>query len=102
MLSKGIKGIVATNHLLLLGALQAIKESEKKLKDVIIVGFDDSYWNEIYTPKLTVISQPVKEMGQVAAKMIYKLIKGKDVTSIKLSTKLIIRESCSFNKLKNP
>ena len=99
LLSKGIKGIVATNPLLLLGALQAIRESEEEIKtEVNIVGFDDSYWNEIYTPKLTVISQPVKEMGQVAAKMIYKLIKGKDVTSIKLSTKLIIRESCSFNK----
>ncbi|WP_436862092.1 LacI family DNA-binding transcriptional regulator [Staphylococcus caeli] len=97
LLSRGIKGIVSTNHLLLLGALQAIRESGKVIgKDVIIVGFDDSYWNEIYTPKLSVISQPVKEMGQKAGEMIFKLIQGKEVESIKLSTNLIIRESCSF------
>ena len=44
---------------------------------MIIIGFDDSYWNEIYTPKLSVISQPTKEIGRVAGEMINHLIQGK-------------------------
>ncbi|MGY3480031.1 LacI family DNA-binding transcriptional regulator [Staphylococcus cohnii] len=97
LINKHVQAIVATNHLLLLGALQAIKESGKKIsKDVIIIGFDDSYWNEIYTPKLSVISQPTKEIGRVAGEMINHLIQGENVSSVELGTKLIIRESCSF------
>lgn len=97
LIGENIKAIVATNHLLLLGALQAIKEGGKVItKDVIIVGFDDSYWNEIYAPKLTVVSQPVKTMGKEAGKMIYRMIRGEKNESIKLSTKLVIRESCEF------
>ncbi|AWI43683.1 transcriptional regulator [Staphylococcus nepalensis] len=97
LIYQGVRAIVATNHLLLLGALQAIKESGKKItEDIIIVGFDDSYWNEIYTPKLSVISQPTKEIGRVAGEMIHNLIQGKAVASVELSTKLLIRESCSF------
>lgn len=64
--------------------------------DESIISFDDSYWNEIYTPKLSVISQPTKEIGRVAGEMINHLIQGENVSSVKLDTKLIIRESCSF------
>lgn len=102
LINKQVQAVVATNHLLLLGALQAIKESGKKIsQDMIIIGFDDSYWNEIYTPKLSVISQPTKEIGRVAGEMINHLIQGENVSSIELNTKLIIRESCSFIKDKS-
>lgn len=97
LLQENVSAILATNHLLLLGALQACKEMNKVIRqDVIIIGFDDSYWNEIFTPRLSVISQPAKEIGEVAGEMIHDLIKGERVKSTKLATQLIIRDSCSF------
>lgn len=97
LLQENVPAILATNHLLLLGALQACKEMNKVIRqDVIIIGFDDSYWNEIFTPRLSVISQPAKEIGEVAGEMIHDLIKGERVKSTKLATQLIIRDSCSF------
>lgn len=97
LLQENVPAILATNHLLLLGALQACKEMNKAIReDVIIIGFDDSYWNEIFTPRLSVISQPAKEIGEVAGEMIHDLIKGERVKSTKLATQLIIRDSCSF------
>ena len=62
----------------------SIKEIFKKISQyIIIICFYYSYLNEIYTPKLSVISQPTKEIGRVAGEMINHLIQGENVSSIR-------------------
>jgi len=89
--------IFCTNNLMALGAFAAIQELNLLCpEDVSLLGFDDFYWSTLLRPKLTVVSQPAREMGMMAARMLIDQIEGR--TSLPsptlLSTKLILRDSC--------
>lgn len=87
--------IIAINHLLMLGALKAMKEMKVRVPDdVAFIGFDDHPWSEINTPQLTVVSQPAYDMGRQSIHILRALDEDKTARSIKLPMKLIIRESC--------
>lgn len=87
--------IFATNHLLMIGALKAIKEQNLSIpKDISFIGFDDHPWQEISSPKLTIVSQPAFEMGRQAIHALHKLKSKDEVITTSLPLKLIIRESC--------
>ncbi|KMY51017.1 LacI family DNA-binding transcriptional regulator [Peribacillus loiseleuriae] len=87
--------IFATNHLLMIGALKAIKEQNLSIpKDISFIGFDDHPWQEISSPKLTIVSQPAFEMGRQAIHALHKLKTKDEVITASLPLKLIIRESC--------
>jgi len=60
--------IFALNGRLTTGAYRALQASGLKLPDDIsLVGFDDDPWTRMVTPAVTLISQPVIEMGERAA-----------------------------------
>ena len=40
--------------------------------DVSVIGFDDIYNAAFFSPALTTIRQPLKEMGRLAAEMVLK------------------------------
>lgn len=81
-----------------IGALLELKEQGIRIPDDLsFIGFDDDNWARIANPPLTVVSQPVQEMGQEAAQLIIQLIQGwsrKEFRRIVLHTELVIRESC--------
>ena len=94
--------IFCTNNLMALGALHAFREKGLKCpEDISMVGFDDHLWADIFTPPLTVISQPTHELGKTAARLLHQYIsEGAPVNSpqkINLETQLIIRGSCSLD-----
>lgn len=47
--------------------------------DLSLVGFTDAPWMECYQPPITVVQQPVEEMGRVAAHLLLDRLDGKDV-----------------------
>ena len=65
-------------------------------QDVAIVGFDDHPWAAVSRPPLTVIRQPARRLGQVAAEMTLALIKGEILPEqrVALPCELVIRNSC--------
>lgn len=88
--------LIATNYLLMIGALQAIKELKCKIgSELSFIGFDNSHWNEIYSPAITVVEQPAKTLGENAGKLIISINKNQSVSSVKLATQLAVRESCA-------
>ncbi len=94
------EAIFTTNIDMSIGALIAIKEMGLTIPDDIgIVCFDDSDWALILEPPITVIRQPVYQLGSMAAELLIKKIeskrkKVKKTPSIAtLETELIIRES---------
>ncbi len=89
--------IFCTNNLMALGAFSAIQELELSCpEEISLVGFDDFYWATLLRPKMTVVSQPAREMGMLAARMLIDQIEGRQsITSpMLLATKLVVRDSC--------
>ena len=100
------KAIFTTNIDMSMGALLAIKEKGLTIPDDIgIVCFDDSDWALILEPSITVIRQPVYQLGSTAAELLIKKIEDEEKnldyqpTVFTLNTELIIRNS-TIKKIK--
>ena len=96
-LSNHLTALFVCNNLLALGALLAIRELGLHCpEDISLVGFDDHPWSEVSSPPLTVVKQPSRRLGQVAAEMILSLINGDHLLEKRaiLDCTLVIRESC--------
>ncbi len=90
--------IFASNDVSAFGALDALRDLGLRVpEDVSLVGFDDIPAAAETRPPLTTVRQPLVEMGRRGAELVLALLEGKaDVSQrIELSTRLIIRESCS-------
>ena len=93
------EAIFVTNIDMSIGALIAIKEMNLKIpEDIGIVCFDDSEWMSIFEPPITVIRQPVYQLGSLACELLIKKIENEQNDlpvrpRIILNTELIIRKS---------
>ncbi|KUK66209.1 MAG: Transcriptional regulator [Parcubacteria bacterium 34_609] len=94
------EAIFVTNIDMSMGALSAIKEMGISIPDEIgIICFDDSEWAPIITPPITVIRQPVYQLGSIASELLIKNIENNEKDLIHkskiiiLPTELIIRDS---------
>lgn len=92
--------IVTSNGRLLMGATKAAARLGLSIPgDLGIVGFDNEEWTELASPGLTVIEQPVREIGQIAMNLLFERLKTPDLTPRKvvLSGRCIIRKSSLRN-----
>lgn len=99
LLSKGScpKAILATDDLLGLGAIKAIKKAGLKIpKDVAVISFNNIPAAEFLTPSLTSVDINPFELGYEATELLFQCLDGKKATSQAriVPTRLIIRESC--------
>ena len=93
-----ITAIFATNYDMTLGAIIAINEQGLSIPDQIsFVGFDNMQLSHIIQPKITVIAQPLEEIGKHAAAIL--LSKFKDTANsiptkiVTLSTEIVFGDS---------
>ena len=71
--------LVALDSLLTLGVLQAMDDLGLRWPDdVSIVGFDDAEWTEVVSPPLTVLAQPVLDLGRTACELLLHRLRGRD------------------------
>jgi LacI family transcriptional regulator len=88
---------ITSNNLMTIGAMRALREAEIDVpRDMAFVGFDDFDWADLFNPRLTVVAQPLGEIGAKALNLLIKRIKnpeGKRQT-IRLSPTIRIRNSC--------
>lgn len=89
--------ILVTNYEMTLGALMAVNEGNVKIPDDIsFIGFDNLQLSKVVKPPLSIVIQPVQQIGEVAANTILKRLKG-DTSNfpsmIRLKTELIMKES---------
>jgi LacI family transcriptional regulator len=88
--------VFATNNFMTAGALRAIREQGLRLaQDIALVGFDDTDWATLIEPPLTVVRQPVTEMGRKAGELMMDRLRGTSVPArrVRLRTELVIRQS---------
>ncbi|MET3370235.1 LacI family DNA-binding transcriptional regulator [Arthrobacter sp. M2012083] len=70
--------IIASDGLIALSVVEAIQESGRSIpNDVSFLMYDDFAWTRLTTPPLTVISQPVYDMGIAAASALIRQIEGR-------------------------
>lgn len=97
--------IFCTNNMMALGALAAIQEIGLACpEEISLLGFDDFYWATLLRPRLTVVRQPAREVGMIAARMLIDHIEGRPSipTPALLATQLIVRDSCCPPKKPQP
>lgn len=88
--------ILTSNSLLTAGVLQALREKGLKIPaDMALAGFDATEWGEFVDPPITVIAQPVEEIGGAAVRMLFERIAepGRPARRVMLKGKLEARGS---------
>ena len=69
--------VFVTNHLMTIGALQAIVEAKLTIpSDIAIVSFDDMSWSTLLRPTLTAVSQPAYDLGVESARLLLSRLEG--------------------------
>jgi DNA-binding LacI/PurR family transcriptional regulator len=88
--------LICANDLMALGAIQYCRAAGIRVpEDVSIVGFDDIPIAGLVTPALTTVSQPAREMGYAAARLLLDLLTpdGDDVPTEPFPATVQIRDS---------
>lgn len=88
--------ILAFDSILSLGVLLALRELKLHCPhDVSLLGFDDAEWAEVVSPPLSVLRQPVYEIGVKACELLLERVRGVDrrPAQHRLKGRLIERES---------
>lgn len=64
-------------------------------RDLSLIGYDDVMYARLLTPRLTTIQQPLRQLGEVGAGKLVKMITGEEphVTQTILPIELVVRES---------
>jgi LacI family transcriptional regulator len=94
--------LVCYNDVAAIGAIRAIRERNLHVpEDISVVGFDDIQAAAFQNPSLTTIRQPLRKMGETAARVVLKRIRAQAEGSeaepegemIPILPELVIRES---------
>jgi len=90
------EAVIASNGLLLLGIVRALRAAGKSMPgDLAVAGFDNETWTELVGPGLTVIEQPVAEIGASAMRLLLDRLDAPEAATRKivLGGKCLVRGS---------
>jgi len=88
--------LIASNGLLLMGVVRAMRLAGKSMpEDLAVAGFDNESWTELVGPGLTVIEQPVAEIGRIAMRLLLERLATPDapVRKVVLAGRCVARGS---------
>ena len=89
--------VFIANYLMSVGFMQALKQYRLRCpEDVAIVTCDDHAWLDAFSPRLTTIDFPKRELGEAAARLLIERVgkRGGPARTIRLKSAMRIRESC--------
>ncbi|MBO0782524.1 MAG: LacI family DNA-binding transcriptional regulator [Ktedonobacteraceae bacterium] len=92
-----LTAIFATNDLMAIGAIRALRLAHIRVpEDISVIGFDNTMLSSLITPTLTTITQPIKEIARQSMTLLLRRLKHKaaEHTQVILPTTLVERESC--------
>lgn len=87
--------VFATNNLMTIGVMQAIRKLGLRCpEDISVVGFDDFDWAEAFDPPLTTVAQDPYGIGQRAMELLLGLLAGdREPEQVRLPVELRVRGS---------
>jgi len=89
--------VFVANYLMTVGFMEALRQYRMRCpEDVALVTCDDYPWMDSFSPRLTTIDLPKRELGAAAAQLLVERIaKGKGrARTVTLKNALRVRESC--------
>ena len=89
--------IMAGNNLMTLGAMHALRDAHIEVPgQMALVGFDDFEWADFFVPRLTLIAQPVQQLGARAVELLLQRMANPAAPkhSVRLAPRLHVRHSC--------
>lgn len=95
---KDMTAVFVTNYEMTLGVMIAINELGIKVPEQLsLIGFDNMHLSQVVQPKLTIITQPLTEIGEKTAEILLNIFSnGKthtDIRSVTLSTGIVKGDS---------
>ena len=93
--SPHLTALFIANNEMAAGALSAVQELGLTIPhDLSLVAFDDVRWARYVNPPLTVVAQPLKEMGHAAAELLLQRLAGRTSTISRVfQPSLVVRRS---------
>jgi LacI family transcriptional regulator len=89
--------VFIANYLMTVGFMEALRQYRLRCpEDVALVTCDDYPWMDSFSPRLTTIDLPKRELGAAAAQLLVERIakKGGRPRAVKLKNAMRVRESC--------
>lgn len=69
--------VIPANNAMTIGVLRGLRDHGARIPDdIAVAAFDDIAWADLMNPGLTAMAQPIPEMGELAAKLLFKRIAG--------------------------
>jgi LacI family transcriptional regulator len=89
--------LVTANNAMTIGALRALRDRGLSVPgDLALCCFDDFSWADLFTPRLTVIAQPGKEIGATAVRLLLERLASphRESRTVRLPSAFVHRTSC--------
>ncbi|MCX5334984.1 LacI family DNA-binding transcriptional regulator [Streptomyces sp. NBC_00140] len=89
--------LVTANNAMTIGALRTLRDRGLAVPgDIALCCFDDFAWADLFSPRLTAIAQPSKEIGALAVRVLLDRLADPDrpARTVRLPCDLVHRTSC--------
>jgi LacI family transcriptional regulator len=89
--------LVTANNAMTIGALHALRERGLSVPgDLALCCFDDFAWADLFSPRLTAVAQPSKEIGARAVRVLLERLAapGRPARTLRLPCTFVHRTSC--------
>ncbi|MEV8034676.1 LacI family DNA-binding transcriptional regulator [Streptomyces sp. NPDC086182] len=89
--------LVTADNAMTVGALRALRDRGLSVPDdIALCCFDDFSWADLFTPRLTVIAQPGRELGATAVRLLLERMASPRLESrtVRLPSAFVHRTSC--------
>ncbi|MEV6170012.1 LacI family DNA-binding transcriptional regulator [Streptomyces sp. NPDC051954] len=89
--------LVTANNAMTLGALRALRTHGRSVPDdIALCCFDDFAWADLFSPRLTAIAQPSREIGAQAVRVLLDRLASPDrpARTVRLDCAFVHRTSC--------
>lgn len=89
--------LLTANNAMTIGALRALRSMGRDVpRDIALACFDDFSWADLFTPRLTAVAQPSKDLGAAAVRLLLDRLEQPDrpPRTLRLPCTLVHRTSC--------
>ncbi|MFC0055789.1 LacI family DNA-binding transcriptional regulator [Streptomyces actinomycinicus] len=96
-LSEPPTALVTANNAMTIGTLRALRRHGRSVPDdIALCCFDDFAWADLFSPRLTAIAQPSRELGAQAVRMLLERLAepGRPPRTVRLPCTFVHRTSC--------
>ncbi|MGW2920639.1 LacI family DNA-binding transcriptional regulator [Streptomyces angustmyceticus] len=89
--------LITANNAMTIGTLRALRDLGLEVpRDIALACFDDFSWADLFTPRLTAIAQPSKDIGAAAVRLLLERLAEPDrpPRTVRLPCTFVHRTSC--------